>query len=449
MGPHHGTTTPGGIARVLELMSLKRSDAKEYQKSTLPSGLRVVTEEIPHVRSVAMGFWISSGSGYEEQAQSGHSHIIEHMLFKGTDSRSARQIAESVEGLGGRMNAGTGREYTCLYARVMDEHFPAVFEVLSDMILSPRFDADDLEREKKVVTEEIRMYHDSPDELAHDLLMGALWPGHPLSRSILGTLDTVEATTRESLISYHSGHYVPGRTVVAVAGNVTHEVVMEHVSRWLGDWTGNSSCATIKPPEPSSQAVIRKRDIEQVHICLGSQGPSLSDRLLYPTMVLNSIIGGGTSSRLFQAVREESGLAYSVYSFLAAMKDAGLAGIYAATGPDTAGDALDLIGRELDSIRRDGVDAVELERTREHLKGNLMLSLEGTGARMHRLGKSELSLGRIISPDMLIERIDGVSMDDLDEVAQTLFRPGEIALSAVGPVPDNIEEQIKSWEGNK
>ena len=414
------------------------ADSNGIEKTTLSSGLRVVTERMPHVRSVAVGFWVGTGSAHERDSESGASHLIEHMLFKGTPRLSALDIAETVEGMGGAMNAGTGREYTCLYARVMDEHFSRVLGILGDMVRDPALEEDDLALERRVVLEEIKMYEDSPDEVAHDLLLRALWPDHPLSRSILGTRDTVSALGRDDLSEYHGSQYVPERTVLSVAGNVEHEAVLGEVERCLGDWNSQGPERSLTSPSFRSQALVRQKDIEQVHLCLGGPGPALDDDDLYPTMVVNALLGGGTSSRLFQVVREQAGLAYSVNSFQSAMKKTGLMGVYAATSPDTAGEALSLILTEIRKMADQGVKSQELKRAREHIKGNLMLSLEGTGARMTRMGRGELSQGRVLGLDELLEKLDSVSEDDVSEVLATSFNREKTSLSAVGPVPDDL-----------
>lgn len=416
-----------------------------FRKTLLDNGLRIVTEEIPHVRSVAVGFWVAAGSVHEQDSEAGASHLIEHMLFKGTSRFSARDIAETIEGMGGTMNAGTGREYTCLYARAMDEHFPRVVDILSDMMRNPAFKVDDLEREQRVVAEEIKMFEDSPDDLVHDLFVTALWPEHPISRSILGTAETVKNMTRESLRRYHGSHYSPARVVLAVAGNVDHQQVVEEASRCLGDWQGGGAETTVGSPLARPGRLVREKDIEQVHLCLGGPGPCLEEAELYPAMVLSSLLGGGTSSRLFQSIREESGLAYSVNSFQSAMKKAGLLGIYAATSPDTAVKALQLIFKEIEDLSSKGATAQEFSRAREHLKGSLTLTLEGTGARMSRLGRQELSLGRVESPDQLLHKLDSVTQEEVALSADRYLAPGRMALAAVGRVPKELTATF--WEG--
>ncbi len=427
-------------------MARQSSDPALF-RHTLNTGLRVVVEEIPHVRSVAVGFWIKSGSADELPAEAGHAHLLEHMLFKGTQSRSALAIAEAVEGRGGQMNAGTGRESTCLYARVLDQHFAEVFEILSDMLIDPRLQADDLEREARVVAEEIRMYLDAPDEVCHDLLLDAMWHGHAMSRSILGTLETVSTASRDSIRDFYTRHYCPEGVVVAVAGNVSSDAVMTEVERLFGGWSRAAQRAACRPPEFEPRRRISHRDVEQVHLCLGCHGPHLDHDLLYPATVLVNVLGGGTASRLFQALREEAGLAYSVYAFQMAMQATGLLGIYAATSPDTVQQATELLGMQLERVRREGVTVEELLRTREQLKGNLMLGLEGTGARMSRLGKSELLQGRILSPDQLIAKIDAVTQEDVMLVAETAFAPDTTAVAAVGPVTAGLD--LWSGEGLK
>lgn len=404
-----------------------------YKKTVLPNGLRVITEEIPHVRSVSVGFWIGVGSRHETESLAGVSHFIEHLLFKGTETRSARQIAEAIDAIGGHLNAFTSKECTCFYARVLDDHFPMAVDVLADMLLHSRLDAGDVEKEKNVVVEEIMMYEDTPEELVHDIFSLALWPGHPLGRAVQGTVRSVRGLGHPEIIDYFHRHYVPENMVVAAAGNIPHERVVEEALSRFGGLAGTGGFKPPVPPQSAQGTVYREKEIEQVHLCLGAEGIPLGDARIYSLHLLSNILGGGTSSRLFQEIREERGLAYSVYAFHNSYQDSGLAGIYLATSPASASAALSLARAEIARIKEEGVGKEELQRNKDQMKTSVVLGLESTSSRMTHLGKSELVLGRVLTPDEIIERIERVIPEDVCEIARQVWVEERVGMAAVGP----------------
>ncbi|HHV78916.1 MAG TPA: insulinase family protein [Firmicutes bacterium] len=402
-----------------------------------PSGIRVVTETIPYVRSVSIGIWVGAGSRHEPEGLGGITHFIEHLLFKGTKRRNARQIALEVESLGGQLNAFTTKENTCFYAKVLDEHFAIAFDVLCDMLVSPLFMPKHIEMERGVILEEIAMYEDTPDELVHDLFMEACWAGHPLGRNILGEADTVRSIRREDILSYYEKLYTPDNMVIAVAGNVSHEAVMELVARYFSNWCRSTALAG--PTFPPTTLVARKikpKRTEQLHICVGTAGFPLEHPDSYTLHVISSALGGGAGSRLFQDIREERGLAYSVYSYESSYSDGGLFTIYAGVNPKHAEVVIELIRKHLLRVASDGLTPEELWRAKSQAKGGIVLALENTTSRMMRLGRSELSLGRVVGIEEAIRRLEGVSLDDIEELSHRLFSSGKLALAAIGPVDE-------------
>jgi len=407
-----------------------------YQKTTLPNGLRVVTESIGHVRSAAVGVWVGTGSLYETPAEMGVSHLIEHMLFKGTERRSALEIARAIDGRGGALNAFTAKEYTCYHARVLDEHLPLALDVLADMLLNSRFDPADLAREKDVICEEIKMYEDVPDDLVHDLFAGALWRGHALGRPIVGTTERVQAMTREEILAYKARHYVPENMVVAAAGHLEHERVVEWAHQLFGPMAPGPGDrpAPGAPADPEGPAiVVRQKEIEQAHLVLGTTALPLTDPNIYALYVLNAIVGGSSSSLLFQEVREKRGLAYSVYSYHSMYRSAGCFGVYAGVSPRMVDPTLELVLDLLTGLGRRGVTEEELSEAREQLKGQLMLGLESTSSRMSRLGRGELIRGCVYSPDEVIARVDAVTLEQVNALAHRLFVEECRVLAAVVP----------------
>jgi predicted Zn-dependent peptidase len=419
-----------------------------YRKEYLSNGIRLITEEIPYVRSVSLGVWFIVGSRQETCEQGGISHFIEHMLFKGTETRTAQEIAEAMDAVGGQLNAFTSREYTCYYAKVLDTHFPLAAEILADMLQNSLFTPEDVEKEKNVIMEEIKMYEDAPDELVHDLFTRAAWSGHSLGNTILGQQDNIRQFSRDTLTEYFAAHYTPNNCVIAVAGNISHPKVRSELERCFAGLKGKKALSQEETPVFRPGNILRPKQTEQVHLCIGTPGVSLLDKAVYSLHVISNIIGGGASSRLFQSIREEKGLAYSIYSYQSSFHDAGLFTIYAGMSPDCAAEVVRLTRREIARLRQRGISEAELVKTKEQLKGSLLLSLESTGNRMTRMAKSEIYFGRIIAPDELIAKIDAVTHNDVRELAQELLAPENMALAAVGPVDeDMIASMQEEWNG--
>jgi len=404
------------------------------------SGLRVVTERMPGVRSVSLGVWVLAGSRDEPPRISGSSHFLEHLLFKGTDTRSAQDIAEAFDAVGGDVNAFTAKEYTCYYARVLDRDVELAVDHLADMLQHSAIRSSDLDAERQVILEEINMHEDSPEDLVHDVFTEALWPEHPLGRPVLGTSATIQAATRASVHRFYRRHYVPGNFVVAAAGNLQHEDLLAMLAERMETGEplpdGGASAWNLRAaghaPEPSGRRLVRRRKTEQAHICLGTNGLARTDPDRFAFLVVNTALGGGMSSRLFQEVRERRGLAYSVYSYHSQFTEAGIFTAYAGTTPARAEEVIGLLRRELSDVAEGGLTEEEFERAKGHVKGSLVLSLEDPGGRMSRLGKSEIAHGEILSVDQTLRRIEHVTLADAHGVAhRVLSRP--MTLTVLGP----------------
>jgi predicted Zn-dependent peptidase len=423
------------------------------ERTEFSSGLRVVTERMPSVRSVSLGFWVLAGSRDERPQISGSSHFLEHLLFKGTDRRSAQDIAEDFDAVGGDINAFTAREYTCYYARVLDRDLEMAVEHLADMVQHSVIRADDLDAERQVILEEINMHEDSPEDVVHDLYTQTLWPEHPLGRPILGTVETILAANRASVRRFYGRHYVPGNLVVAAAGNLRHDDLVRllrqrmDTGRRLGDRSTSvrNLRAPGRAPAPSGSHLVKRRKTEQAHICLGTNGLARNDPDRFAFLVVNTALGGGMSSRLFQEVREKRGLAYTVYSYHAQYTEAGLFSTYAGTTPSRAQEVVSLLRRELESVRDGGLTDEEFQRAKGHVKGSMVLSLEDPGGRMSRLGKSEIAHGEILSVDQALRRIDHVTLDDAHRVAErVLSRP--MTLTVLGPFAASAFRDVMAAE---
>ena len=404
-------------------------------REVLPNGIRVVIEEIPTVRSVSLGIWVGTGSRDETLRNNGVTHFIEHMMFKGTDHLNAREIAELFDGIGGQVNAFTSKEYTCYYAKVLDEHFGLALETLSDMLLHSKFAEDELVKERRVIIEEIKMYEDAPDELVHDLIAEVVYPTHPLGYNILGTEESLNALTQRDLFTYMEKNYTTDNLVLSIAGNVKRDAVLEQVKALFGGLKKTSLERPTNRANFTAGKMIRRKSTEQTHIVLSAPGYAYDDKMIYPTILLNNVLGGTSSSRLFQEVREERGMAYSIYSYHTAYKELGTFGLYVGTGPERAQDVLDLCGNIFDDVVRNGITEKELNKAKEQVKGSLMLSMESTSSRMSRLGKNEL-LGRHITLDELLDRIKAVTLDDVHEAAKHMLGDSKFAIAAVGPLED-------------
>jgi predicted Zn-dependent peptidase len=411
-----------------------------YRKTTLAGGLRVLTESMPAVRSASIGIWADVGSSLERREQRGISHVVEHMLFKGTQRRSAREIAETMDGVGGSLNAFTDKETTCYYAKVIDRHVPLAMDVLSDMFLHSAFDPQELAKEQKVILEEIKMYEDSPDELIHDLFLQTMWSGSNLGEPTIGFVDTVNRVTPADLRAHMKRYYAPNSVIVAAAGNVEHDRFVELVAECFAQFKGKSPQLEPDAPHTTPSAMVRQKDSEQAYVVLGSRGLNVRDDRRFALSVLDTVLGGGMSSRLFQEIREKRGLVYTVYSFQAAYRAAGLFGIYAGTSPENVQPCIDVIAEQLAALRTIDVSENELHLAKEHIKGSLTLSLESTSSRMIRLGRNEFALGRQVTPEEIEERVDAVTADEIIGLARELFAEDQLGLCILGPVDEGSIE---------
>ncbi len=389
-----------------------------YRKTESDLGLRIVSERMPWVRSVGVGIWVMTGSVYENDEESGISHMLEHMVFKGTERRSGLEIARAIEGVGGHINAFTSKELTCFYAQVLDDHLDLALDVLCDLLVAPRLAPDDIEREKLVIGEEIRHYEDTPHELIFDYFARTLFGDHPMARTILGTAQTVRKMTRESLFDYLRSHYTCNRIVIAAAGNLDHRRLVQGVEKRLKALprTSNDNLPPLAYPEPRSETV--KRSVQGAHLCRGVPGVRYADERKIAALLLSNLLGGGMSSRLFQRVREKEALAYNVYSYMDTMRDTGVFGIYVGTDPARLDRVIDVLNEEYDLILRNGIPEDELTRVKEQLKGNFMLGLENTSGRMFRLAKMEIYLNRFLTLDDTLALIDRVNLDEITKLAK-------------------------------
>jgi predicted Zn-dependent peptidase len=389
---------------------------------------------MPHVRSVSIGVWLARGSRHEPQEQSGIAHFVEHMLFKGTSTRSAEDIAQAIDSIGGQMDAFTAKEYASYYIKVLDEHLPLAVEVLADIVMRPAFSRDDIEREKKVVLEEIKMVEDTPDDLVHELFTENFWANHPLGRPILGTKDTVESLTADGLRRYFSSAYSAPNLIIAATGNMQHEQVRDLVLRAFEGVPLTTEPLDEAPPRVVPRIVVRNKELEQSHVCLGTSSYRQDHEDRYSSYVLNTILGGSMSSRLFQNVREKRGLAYAVFSGLSAYRDAGSMTIYAGCANDAVGELIDVVIAELRRMKDEPLPDSELRRAKDHLKGSLMLNLESTSSRMSHLARQEIYFDRQFGLDETLEGVERVSIEDIQRVARDLFANGALAATVLGNV---------------
>jgi predicted Zn-dependent peptidase len=405
--------------------------ADAAQVTRLPSGGRVVTERMPGVRSIALGFWVRTGSRDEREEQAGLSHFLEHLLFKGTDRFSSLEIDEFFDGIGAEVNAGTGKETTSVYARFLDRHLERAFDVLGDMVLRPSY--PDIDSEREVVIEEIAMYEDEPSDKVHDVLAGAIFGDHPLGRPIIGRAEVISSVPVPEIAAYHDARYLPGNLVVAAAGNLEHERVVELVAGAIGD--GPASDLLVPPGSPPAELPrlrFHRKDTEQYHLALGAPGIARADDARFALRVLDTLLGGSSSSRLFQEVREKRGLAYSVYSYTSHYLDSGQIGLYVGTRPDNVRDAMTVIAAELRRLQEQQVSADELARAKENVKGRTVLSMESTLARMNRLGSALLTGVPLLTVDEVLAAIEAVSLDDIGALARDLYRPERMSAAGVG-----------------
>src|SRR4051812_7142380 len=409
------------------------------RRTVLPSGLRIITESIPSTRSASLGVWVGIGSRDEAPAMSGASHFLEHLLFKGTHKRTALQISAEIEAVGGETNAFTTKEYTCYYARVLDEDLPLAVDVLCDAVADSLLEPADVEIERGVILEEIAMHEDEPSDEVHDIFTETVFGDHPLGRLISGTEESITPMTRNQINGFYRRRYTPPHIVVAAAGNLEHATVVRLVRKALAGTALDASPADPAGPRvpkrvrhQKAHTVVRNRDTEQAHVVLGGVGIGRLDERRFALGVLNSVLGGGMSSRLFQEIREKRGLAYSVYSYASQYADAGLLGVYAGCAPGKVDEVLDIIRTELDQVAAKGLTAEEIARGKGMVKGSYVLGLEDSGSRMSRLAKSELLYGDLMSVDELLTRVDAVTREDIDAVAAELLTQ-PMSLAVVGP----------------
>jgi predicted Zn-dependent peptidase len=416
----------------------------EHRITTLDSGVRVVTERVPGVRSVALGFWIGTGSVVENESQGGISHLLEHMLFRGTDRYGSREIDEIFDGMGAEVNAGTDKDTTSLYTRVLDRHLERAFDVMADMIWHPGF--GELETEREVVLEEIAMYEDDPQDRVFDQLGRAIFGSHPLGRPVIGKAEVVGAATREQLAAFHAERYHPGSIVIAAAGSLEHDALVEMARAVeIPPPPGAIGAGEPPPPEFERRVSFLEKDTEQYHVCLGGQGIARDDERRFALRVLEGVLGGTSSSRLFQEVRERRGLAYSVFCFSNLYARTGEVGVYVGTRPDNLNEALSVLAAELDRGALDPASEEELVRSRENLKGRMALALESTGARMSRLGTCVLSELPILSVGELIERIDAVEIPALRELTGEMFTTARLSIAGVGPDEETFRAALEPF----
>jgi predicted Zn-dependent peptidase len=424
----------GAAAVAAAARAANRVQPTVIARTQLDSGLRVVTESRPELRSVTIGAWVGSGARDETDHDWGASHFLEHLLFKGTADRSALEIAETIEARGGEMNAFTTHEQTVFYVRVPAVQLDEAFGVLTDVLWKPAFRTDDIESERRVILEEIGMRDDTPDDLVHDLFANAIFPEHPLGREVLGSESSITAMERADIAAYHDAHYMPSNVVLAAAGNLTHEELLALVVDRFPDANGSRPERTRGVLGAQQATAVMERDSEQAHVVVGMRSLAALDPDRYAFTVVNQVLGGGMSSRLFQEIREKRGLAYSVYSYSAPFQDGGYFGVYVGTAPERVHESIDVINAEVQRLVDDGLSHDEIDRAKSHLVGSLAMSLETSAARMRRLGRAEMVEGDVPSLDDLVARIERVQRDDVASVIDRVFNDTQRTIAAVGPV---------------
>jgi len=408
-------------------------EAENIQKAVLPNGLTILTEEMQHLRSVSIGVWIKSGSRDEDLPFNGISHFVEHMVFKGTKHRSAEDIARQVDSIGGNMDAFTAKECVCFTMKVLDEHLPIAMDVLGDLTLNPVFDTNDITRERGVILEEIKMDEDSPDYLVHEIFAQAFWKDHPLGKPILGTKDTVKKFERERVVDFYSQRFFPGNLIVCAAGNLKHAEFVDLVAKHFGQMKPGANGFHGTQPQTASRIILRnKKSLEQVQICVGVPSHPIAHEKRHASYILNTLLGGGMSSRLFQNIRERQGLAYAIYSDLNPYRDTGCLSVYAGTSRESAGKVVQSIVSEFRKLKTEAVSDEELKRSKAQLKGSLMLSLESSGSRMSSLARQAMYFDRFYSMDELLARIEAVTTEDVQQLANEFFQTDAIAVTVLG-----------------
>ncbi len=432
-------------ATLTEDTSITKNASRSIRKTVLPNGLLVLTESMPHLRSVSMGAWIGSGSRDEAPEVNGVSHFVEHMVFKGTTSRSAQQIAREVDTIGGNLDAFTGKEMVCFNIKVLDENVAPALDVLSDLVLHPTFTPEELAREQGVILEEIKMDEDNPDYLVHEIFTQNFWKGDALGRPILGTAKTVSSFNQQVVFDFYASQFTPRNMVFSAAGNLDHDAFVAQVEQQFGSLAASGANLTTKPQAPLATPHItlkRKKSLEQVQLCLGVPAPPVNDPSRYGVYLLNTMLGGGMSSRLFQTIREDQGLAYSIYSEMNPFRDTGSLCVYAGASVDKTEKVLQLTLQELRRLKQETVSETELKRAKDQLKSNMVIGLESSGSRMSNLARQQMYFGRFFGIDEIIEEIEAVTSADVQELAQRLFQPEAMALTLLGNLGSmKIEQQ--------
>jgi predicted Zn-dependent peptidase len=416
-----------------------------YQKTVLPNGVRVLTERIPHFHSVSTGIWVNVGSRDELNGERGITHFIEHMLFKGTEKRSARDIAKELDAVGGFVNAFTSKEQACFHAKVLHPHLPLVVDILTDIFLNSVFAPDEIAREQQVIVQEIRMIEDTPDEYIHILFQEMFWPDNPLGLPIYGTVEGVEGISREHILHYLSRMFQPERIVVAAAGNLEHQRFLDLVAPSMETLNHPQRPSTRQKPTDHHHIQVVPKDLEQVHLCLGVGGPSQTDENRFPCHLLNVILGSSMSSRLFQEIRENRGLAYSVYSFLNSHEDTGMFGIYAGVAAENVQETLAIIHEQLSKLLKEPIPEPELNAAKEYLKGSMYLNSESTDSRMNRLAKNEFLFERYVPFEEVEQRIDQVTSNSVQQWFERIYQPSRVALMVFGPLeldPSDLADDV-------
>jgi predicted Zn-dependent peptidase len=404
-------------------------------KDVLPNGLTVITEAMPSVRSVSIGIWMRIGSRHERAEENGITHFLEHMVFKGTTSRSAEEIARAADSIGGHLDAFTAKECTSFSIKVLDEHVPRAFDILSDLVRNPLLRSDHIAQECNVIREEIKMVEDTPDDLVHEIFTQTYWRGHALGRPILGTRTTVSNLSRQHLLDYFHRYYAPNNMFITAAGNLEHGRILELVSKAFGSAPASTPVNDGAPPVAHPEIRYRrKKELEQVHVCIGTPAYHQSHEKRFPAYILNTVLGGGMSSRLFQNIREKRGLVYAIFSSLNTFRDAGCLTVYAGMSVENVRKVTELVFREFCEMKSNPISDEELQRAKDYSKGNLLLSLESTTSRMSNLARQEMYFGRTISLDEIARQVDAVTADQVQEVARELFDPAQIAVTVLGPL---------------
>lgn len=416
-----------------------------YRKDTLVNGMRVVSETLPKSRSVSIGVWVKVGSRHEPQELDGISHFIEHMFFKGTQKRSAKDIAIEMDSLGGEMNAFTTQETTTYYVKVVDEHLPIAIEILADILLGSKFDPQDMEKERKVILEEIKGVEDTPDDYIHEFFTGSVWPNNPLGRPILGTRESIKALTHHDILTYIGQYYCPKEIVLSVAGNFEHQRLIELLNASFGKLSRTGKPKHEATPVFTPIVAVKKKQLEQVQVCIGCKGLNYTHDDRFVIAALNTVLGNSMSSRLFQEVREQHALAYSIYSYVTSYRDTGLLTVYAGTDPSNALKTVQLVLKEFRKLKKEGITLAEETRVKNQIKGSLILSLESSNSHMSRLARQEIYYGKYLTIDDIVKGVESVTAEQVQELARKLFTSESTGLAILGPlsktdIPDSILE---------